>query len=199
MSSRLLLALLALLATACRTTRDPGVAIVESFREARDAGDLDAARSYMSADPRRWWDEKEGEGSPWTLGTGGPWSAWDDHFNGVTERVTDWQVEDDAVHADFFETNDYFRLTERGGGYWRGTYFLGADGKIVGFMISGVRGRESTEGRGDEFREWAFANHPDEAEYLMPEGSLDPTGDRPPRMRRLLEAWRGAIGLPAID
>ena len=177
---------------------DTHVATVERFRAARDADDLAAARALMSADPRRWWDAKEGPGAAWTLGVGGPWAGWDEHFNGESKRMTPWTVEGDSVWADFYEINDYFRLTEREGGHWRGTYFLDTDGHISGFMVSSAPGHETPRGRGDEFRTWAFATHAEEAEYLMPDGKLDPTGDRPPRMRALLAAWRTAIGLPQM-
>ena len=190
--------LLALLC-ACAATPSPSVTSVESFRAARAAGDLEAARTFLADDARRWWGEREGQGAPWTLGTGGPWTGWDAHFNGTTERAGPWRREGDTVFADFFEVNDYFLLTERGGGFWRGTYFFDRSGKIAGFMISSAPGREDPQGRGKEFKAWAFEHHPEEAEHLMPEGSIDPTGDRPQRMRTLLGVWRREVGLPAIE
>lgn len=91
----------------------PRIATVEALRAARAAGDLERARSFQTDDPRLWYEERVGAGSPWKLG-GGRWQDWDEHFNGVTERVTDWRVDGDRVWADMFETNDYFELTFRG-------------------------------------------------------------------------------------
>ena len=102
------------------------------------------------------------------------------------------------VWADVAETNDYFRLTEASGSRWRGTYYLDAAGRITGFMVSGVPGWKNDRGRRDAFQVWAREQRPDEAEYLMPGGSIDPTGDRPERMRALLEAWRRESGLPPV-
>ena len=34
---------------------------------------------------------------------------------------------------------------------------------------------------------------------VMPDGAIDPTGDRPQRMRALLVEWRAAVGLPALE
>lgn len=33
----------------------------------------------------------------------------------------------------------------------------------------------------------------------MPDGSIDPTEDRAPRMRALLEEWRTTVGLDPIE
>ncbi len=177
---------------------DTPIDVVEQFRAARRAGRDAEARQYLSGDPRIWYDERAGEGSPWTLG-GGRWKAWDDHFRGSAERATDWQSEGDSVWADFFEVNEYFELTERGGSSWRGTYYFDESGMIAGFMVSGVPGVTPARGRRDEFEAWAREHRPGEAEYLMPGGSIDPTGDRAPRMRALLEEWRGTVGLPPTD
>jgi len=185
-----------LLAAACASAPaapHPWIATVETFRAARADGDLERARSLLTDDPRLWFDERTGAGSAWTL-DGGRWKSWDEHFNGVSERVTDWHVEPDRVWADMLETNDYFELLERGGSHWRATYFFAEDGRIAGFTVSPAEGRpETAAGRGDEFRAWAFEHHPEEAEYLMPGGSIDPTADRPERMRALLLAWRASL------
>lgn len=177
---------------------DAHVLLVEEFRSARARGDLDAARAMMSTDPRLWYDSKEGEGSPWTMG-GGRWSAWDEHFRGVTEREGAWHVEGDRVWADMVETNEYYELTEAPSRrMWRGTYFIDDADKIAGFMVSAVPGVSRAPGRADEFKAWAREHHPDEAEYLMPGGKLDPTEDRAPRMRALLNEWRLSVGLQPI-
>ena len=190
------LATLALLTplAACAMTKDgihPRIQTVEEFRAARGAGDYDRASELLIDDPRIWYDEHVGEGQPWTMEPG-LWESWDAYFNGVTERVTDWQIDDNQVWADMYETNDYFELTERGGGYWRATYFFRGS-RIAGFMVSPIPEREVTLGRVAEFEDWAFEHHPEEASYLMPGGSIDPTGDRAPRMRELLMKWRATL------
>lgn len=179
------------------TRPDPRVATVEAFVAARERGDLDAARALMAPDPRLWFDEVEGEGSSWNL-EGGRWKAWDEHFRGHTERLGPWVAEDDRVWAEMQETNDYFRLTEARAAPWRANYLFDEQGRIRGFLLSPVPGAVADRGRRDEFEAWAREHRPDEAEYLMPGGSLDPSGDRPPRMRALLLEWRADVGLPPL-
>jgi len=201
------LALLVLLALGCsaagrggtRDTPDPATAdarirTVEAFREARERGELGAARALLVDDPRVWYDAVKGEGAPWRL-EGGRWRGWDEHFRGRSVRTSPWHPEAGRVWADMAETNDYFRLTESSSSRWRATYLFAEDGRIRGFVVSGVPGRKDDRGRRDEFEAWARACEPDEAEYLMPGGAIDPSGDRPPRMRALLERWRAAAGL----
>jgi hypothetical protein len=180
---------------------NPHIRTIESFRAARSAGDRDAARSYLVADPRVWYDAKEGDGSPWTLGEG-RWKTWDTHFRGKSE-LGPWRSEADRVWADAVETNDYFRLIERRDTpRYRITYFMEADGMIGGYMISAAdpdAPPTPRQDRGDEFAAWAEANHPEEWAYLRPGGSLDPTGDRAERTRALANQWRATVGLGPID
>ncbi len=181
--------------------QQPQVASVDAFRAARNAGDLDIARTYLTADPRVWYGQRDGPGSPWTLGAG-RWKAWDDHFNGHGD-LGRWEVEGRTVWAVATEVNDYFRLTERTDvSRYRITYFLNDAGLIEGYMISAAdpdNPGQSSDSRADEFAVWAEANHPQEWAYLRPGGKLDPTGDRAPRTRVLLIEWREAIGLPPIE
>ena len=188
-----------LLAGACADSPSQAdrIASVEQFRAAIDEKNIDAARKFLSDDPRVWYEERAGDGEPWEI-DGGKWKGWDEHFHGRSERVSEWVVADDAVSAEMQETNDYYRLTESSGGRWRATYFFDDKDRIAGFMVSGVPGGASDRGRRDEFEAWAKANHPQEIEYLMPGGSIDPTGDRPVRMRTLLNAWRADVGLAPI-
>jgi hypothetical protein len=175
------------------------VTVVEDFRACRDAGDLDAARTYLSDDPRVWYDERSGEGSPWKL-SGGRWKTWDDHFNSSGE-VGPWHVEDDSVWAIVEEMNDYFRLIERQDmPRYRLTYFLDDENRIEGYMISSADpGGPPSVSRFDEVEAWALANHADEWAYLRPGGRLDPTGDRAERTRVLVNLWRVENGLPPIE
>lgn len=197
--------MLVLLVAACVTpgggpTADEAarIAVVEAFVAARERGDLEAARAWLADDPRVWYEAREGEGSTWKL-EGGRWAGWDEHFRGTSERETPWRVDGETVWADMVEHNDYFRLTEAGPGRWRASYFLDGDGLIEGFMVSAVPGAVADRGRRDEFAAWAREHEPAEAEFLMPGGAIDPTGDRPPRMRALLGRWRAAVGLPPLE
>ncbi len=53
----------------------------EAFRARVAAGEIEEARAMMTQNPRRWWDERQGEGKPWTIGpNSGPWAGWDDYF-----------------------------------------------------------------------------------------------------------------------
>ena len=179
------------------------ISTVKAYSAAKKVGDYDRARSYLSDDPRVWYETREGEGQRLTLGGGGKWSHWDSHFNGHSEPLGPWQTDGRTVWRDFHETNDYFRLLERPGGAYRRTYFLGHDLRIEGTMISAVPSDESQpskpRGRLDQFLAWARSNEPTESAYLMPAGNIDPTGDRAPRMRKLIERWRQATGLPPIE
>jgi predicted enzyme related to lactoylglutathione lyase len=179
----------------------PGpVDTVEAFRAAREAGDHELARSFPGADPRVRYEARAGEGDPLKLGAG-RWRTWDEHFNGRSE-LGPWTVEADRVWAVAEETNDYFRLLEREDvSRYRITYSLDGDGKIEGYMISPADPDRPSPPRKDRFAEfeaWARAEHPEEWQYLRPGGKLDPTGDRAPRTRLLLRAWRKQVGLPAL-
>jgi len=70
-------------------------------------------------------------------------------------------------------------------------------GRIEGLLVAAVGQRPP--GRTDEFRSWARQSDPQELDYLMPDGEVDPAADRPARFRALLARWRQASSLPAID
>ena len=188
---------LALLVAACASTRPPStLEVVQTFREARESGDLDTARALMSEEPRVWYGEREGDGRPWTLGAG-RWKAWDEHFNGSSEVVSiESTIEE--VSMVLMENNDYYSLTERGSSPVRLTWFVNASGLIEGYLVSSVECECPSTSRYDEFEEWGKENAAAELEYLVPGGSVDPTGDRAPRFRALLERWRLDAGLPPI-
>ncbi|MDX1660169.1 MAG: amidohydrolase family protein [Gemmatimonadota bacterium] len=168
-----------------------------TFRARVRAGEYEAARAMMAPDPRRWWETREGEGNPWTVGPGaGPWAAWDQHFESESE-VVGWKRNDDSVTAIVRETNDYFRLLERGWVRNETTYFFDDEGRIEGLLIRAVGDR--SPGRTEQFLAWARENAPDTITALMPDGEIDPSGDNPARFRRLLERWREEVGLPPIE
>jgi len=178
---------------ACRT-QDDLVHRASAFWEAREAGDFDRARSMQSDDPRTWWERREGPGEPWTLGAG-RWKPWDAHFRG-TSTPGPWRVDGNSVTSLVDEINDYYRLTERGSQPYHLTYYFDADGRISGELVASVPSNSS--GKEKEFQAWAKANEPDEYAYLRPEGRIDPSDDRAPRTRALLERWRKAAGRPAL-
>ena len=184
------------LAAACRATSrgDDLVDRARAFWEAREAGEIERARSMQTSDPRTWWDRREGSGERWTLGTG-RWKPWDDHFRGKSTPGP-WRVEGRSVTSLVDETNDYYRLTERGSQPYRLTYYFGTDGKILGELIASVP--SNSTGREKEFQAWAKEHEPDEYAYLRPNGRIDPSGDRAPRTRALLLRWRKAAGLPEV-
>lgn len=174
---------------------------VTRFRAARAEHDWADARAFLSEDPRRWWGQHEGDGSPWRLQKGGRWKEWDQHFHGSSVPGS-WHISPDGleVWAVFAEINDYYRLTERGYQHHRQTYFFDDFGLITGLLISSEPEIPGTPaGRADEFATWGAANHQEEWAYLRPGGKIDPTGDRSERTRRLLELWRAEIGLPPIN
>lgn len=195
-----LLCLLALVSCAApQPTRDPRIDIAIALQEARTAGDAERAREFVNDDPRMWYNAREGEGIPLTLTTAeGSYAEWDREFRSEGE-ILEWEVGPDWVAAIHSEMNDYFRLLERTGSWYKRTWFFDEQGRITGSMISGWEGAPPTTDRFDEFETWAQSNHPEEWDYLRPGGRLDPTGDRAARTRVLLVAWRREVGLPSID
>lgn len=169
-----------------------------TFRSLIEQGQYAAAREMLAPDPRRWWEKREGEGDPWRVGPGtpGPWAAWDSHFRSRRELV-EWKERESSATAVVRETNDYFRLLERGWVTNEITYFFDDLGRIKGLLIQAVG--ERPPGRTDEFLAWARAHDSRELKVLMPEGEIDPSGDHPRRFRHLLERWRRASGLEPID
>jgi hypothetical protein len=158
------------------------------FRSLLEQGRYDDARSLTVDEPRRWFERREGEGSEWIVGAaGGPWAAWDDHFNSRGEVIR-WEPVDGGATVLIEETNEYFQLLDRPPVANQITYFIGADGRVEGLLIRGVGDRPP--GRTQEFLEWANQNDPEELKELMPGGDIDPSGDHPERFRALLLKWR---------
>lgn len=174
------------------------VARAQEFHSLVKRGQYETARAMMSENPRRWWENRDGEGKPWRIGlsTPGPWAAWDEHFRSQTS-IVQWKEQSRSATAVVRETNDYFRLLERGWVTNEITYFFDESGRIDGLLIraAGVR----PAGRTDEFLAWARAHDLDELAALMPGGEIDPSADHPERFRRLLNRWRQASGLKPIE
>jgi hypothetical protein len=172
---------------------------VQKFRDARQRGDLAAARALMAPDARIWFDmeERTGPGAPWTLEPD-DWDRWDAYFHSAT-TYSDWKDHEDRVTATGRETNDFYRLTE-----WKPkplafTWWLDSQGKITGFMFHAIKDAKE-ESRFGELEAWAKKTHPEELAYLTsPKGRINPAGDRPERWKKLAIEWRRAVGLPVIS
>jgi len=156
---------------------------------------LDAAAPMLSAHPRVWYEERSGEGEAWEPSSD-RWGEWDDHFRSRSE-YRDWKEEGRSVSVTAWETNDFYLLLERGSQPTRLTWFFDEDGRIEGFLVTS-RGMGQFPGRRAEFKAWAREHRPEELEYLEPGGRIDPTGDRAPRYRMLLNEWRENVGLEPI-
>jgi predicted enzyme related to lactoylglutathione lyase len=168
----------------------------QRFRSLVKAGKFDVARAMMAPDPRRWWETAEGEGQPWRIDQRGPWADWDDHFRSQNQIVV-WSEDDESATALVRETNDYFRLLERGWVKNVITYYFNEEGLIAGLLIDASGDRP--QGRTEEFLAWAKTHDPAELEYLIPGGEIDPSGDHPRRFRNLLNRWRRSAGLEPIE
>ncbi len=149
------------------------IARTKAFRAARESGEVEAASSYLSEDPRQWFETREGPGRPWKLD--GPWKRWDET-----------------------EINDFYRLIERPASPVRLTWFWNDQGLLEGFLVAAMPHERASDRLG-EAQAWARQQRPDELAYLMPAGRLDPSGDRPERWKALLLEWRAAAGLPAVE
>lgn len=170
----------------------------QQFRSFVAAEQHDKAREMMADNPRRWFEQREGEGRPWTIGPGkqGPWAAWDQHFRTRKQEI-EWKSMDNHAILTQRETNDYFQMLERGWVTNEISYFFDASGKIAGLLIRAIGQRPP--GRTDEFLAWARQNAPDELAVLMPNGDIDPGGDHPARFHALLQRWRAEAGLSAME
>ena len=46
---------------------------------------------------------------------------------------------------------------------------------------------------------WAMKHYPQELEFLMPDGGIDPEIERARLWKKLLTEWRAETGLPPVD
>jgi hypothetical protein len=187
-------ALILLILAGCATT-DP-VARVQAYRDAHVRGDVDAESRFLAPDARMWYETREGDGEPLVAGRSGRYAHWDDYFHS-SSTLTDWTVDGDAVTAVVHEINDFYRLLDWTAKPYRMTWWLDAGGRITGALVKSLPGKAPS--RMEEFKAWAKEHAPEELEYLMPAGRIDPTGDRPERFETLLLRWRAAAGLPPVD
>ena len=176
--------LLLVAVVACAT--DNNIRTVKNFRAARERGDEAAVQRYVAPGARIFFERKEGAGEPFGAG-GGSWDHWDAYFHARTV-LSDWKTDGRAVTATAHETNDFMRLLDWQAAPYTVTYWFDDSNRIAEVLIKSLPGK--TINRLGEFEEWAARKHPDELAYLMPNGKLDPTGDRPERWRKILEEWR---------
>ena len=99
----------------------------------------------------------------------------------------------EAISAVVHETNDYYKLLEWKPVPYRMTWWLDSNGRTREVLLQQLPGQATN--RLAEFREWAASAHPGELADLMPNGQIDPTGDRPERWRALLTEWRISAGI----
>lgn len=185
---------LLLIAAACATSRP--LDVVQAYRIARERGDVAAEARYLVRDARMWYEERTGEGEPLRPGRSGRYAHWDEFFHSRSE-LRDWRVEGNAVSATVYEMNDFYRLLDWQPVPYRMTWWVNDRGRITGAMVQSGEGKATS--RLQEFREWAKVHAPEELEYLMPGGKLDPTADRAERWMAILIHWRVDAGLPQAD
>lgn len=174
------------------------VRTVQRFRKAVEQKNYARAHDYMSPGARIWYENRVGAGSPWHVGAG-TWAAWDSEFKSRSVPIGTYQTMQTpfgpAVWTVVEENNDFYRLTDRSTACLMFTWYLDEQGRINGLLIRGIG---EPADRFDEFTAWAKENAADELDYLMPAGKLDPTADRAPRFRTLLNRWRSETGLPEV-
>jgi hypothetical protein len=171
------------------------IAVAKRFVWARDHGDFASVRSLLAPDARRWFVERRGEGIlltyPWT------WTNWDVHFHSHSKYGA-FKQEADRVTVAGEEMNDFYRLLDQSPVPFEATWWFSDDGKITGFLFKQVTHGTEVLPKLQVFAAWAKEHHPTELDYIMPNGEIDSTGDRPPRWRALLTEWRKSTGLPAV-
>ena len=160
---------------------------VQAYRAVAAAGDTTREATFLTPDARMWFEKKEGEGVPLRAGGDARYAHWDEFFHGKT-TYSDWRVRNGAVTALVHETNDFYELLEWRPKPYRLTWWFDDAGRIREVLLQSVPGK--AESRLEEFRAWASLKHPEELEYLMPKGRIDPTGDRAGRFKKLLLEWR---------
>ena len=175
-----------ILTAGCASNRS--ISRVQDFRAAQERHDVAAIRGFVAPNARMWFESRSGEGEPFT-GTGGSWEHWDTYFHSRS-TMKNWRVEGNAVTADVDETNDFMEMLDWRAKPYTMTWWLDDSGRITGVLVKG--NPEKPVSRLKEFEEWAREHHPDELTYLMPNGRIDPTGDRAERWMALLKEWRAS-------
>lgn len=189
-------ATLALVLVVDSSASAPRAEQVEAYYAAARRGDEAGARKFLAPDARIWFEKREGPGEPWNV-SGGSWDHWDSYFNGKVVR-SEWEAGPDFVSARGDETNDYYRLLDWKPWPMKLTWWFDESGRMNGFLVQSVVGEGTTGSRLKEFKEWAKVKRPEELQYLMPKGQIDPSSDRAERWRTILVEWRREAGLPPV-
>jgi hypothetical protein len=174
--------------TAC-VQPDNKIAIVKEFLAAREKKDKEAYMKLVSLDMRVWYEEKKGDGNPWS--PEGAWSKWDEYFNAQKEYGV-FKQDSNAVSVVVTETNDFYKLIERPASPILLTWWLNKENKIEGYLVKSMSD-DNIKDKFNEFEAWAIKNDSTELKYLMPEGQINPKDDRPERWKNLLLKWRESI------
>ncbi len=174
----------------------PLIRKVKAYRQANAEHDTARVQALLAKGAARWYEKKEGPGTPIKPAGKGPWSDWDEYFKGKSE-IESYKVDSNQVTIRLMEINDYYRLIERGPAPTNLTYYFNQEGKITGILV--FRDATPIKDRYEEFEQWAKKNRPADLPYLRPEGEIIPTLDRAKKWRAVLNEWRRSIGLPAIE
>ncbi len=170
--------------------RASSIELVKQFVEARQRKDEAAYMKLVAPDMRIWYEEKKGEGLLWNPKSA--WANWDDYFHG-TKTFGEFRQDSNAVTVTITETNDFFALIERPPSQVQLTWWLNPAGKINGYLVKSLSG-DTVPDRLGEFSRWAALTDSTELAYLMPEGRINPEGDRPERWKKMLLRWRETLG-----
>jgi hypothetical protein len=189
MKSTLFIIFCCLQMAACQSQLS-GIETVRQFLDARQRKDEAAYLKWVAPDMRIWYEEKRGAGNPWNPKSA--WANWDDFFRG-TKTFGTFRQDSNAVTVVVTETNDFFTLIERPPSQVQLTWWLDSAGKIKEYLVKSVSGSAVPDRLG-EFQQWASRTDSLELAYLMPEGRINPEGDRPQRWKNILLRWRETLG-----
>lgn len=168
------------------------------YREARNAHDTQRIARYLADESRIWFDTKEGPGTLRTSTGDGPWAQWDREMKS-TSTIHEYKVNGNEVATVVSETNDYFKLLDRKPMPYQITYWFDDDERIEGMLVSSLPKEPKTNGRYDQFKEWADEHRPGVLDELQPEGKIIPSKENAIRWRELLMQWREDVGLPTMN
>ncbi|MCW5911539.1 MAG: hypothetical protein KIT62_10715 [Cyclobacteriaceae bacterium] len=144
---------------------------------------------YVAPGMRIWYTEKSGEGQKWNPNSA--WTKWDEYFKSE-KSYGEFSTDSNSVSVIVMETNELFRLIERKPAPVQLTWWLNKENKIEGYLVKSLADATHTD-RLDEFAAWARKNYPEELNYLMPGGNINPEEDRPGRWEKILKEWRATI------
>ncbi|MBK9013693.1 MAG: hypothetical protein IPM82_06175 [Saprospiraceae bacterium] len=170
------------------------LAVIKQFLEARKLKDKDTYMRMVAPGMKVWYEEKKGKGKDWNPESA--WTKWDEFFN-AEKRYSVFTQDSNAVTVIVYEINDFYKLIDREESPVRLTWWLNSEGKIEGYLVKSLSS-STAFGSLNAFEAWAKENHPAELAYLMPDGNINPEGDRPARWKKILLDWREKNGLPDL-